>query len=173
MNTTCEELLDVKKQTAIWGKWMKEIYQRKMKANWSNLIIISSDWENANLNICEMTAASEGSPCCLGEETDIYLVSRMRPGPVEWQSFAWNGLPSETRSHLYTQSASSPGNSLCYLSTLSSDVFSSGVPSLGLRRESPLPCTHYFVVLLFIYPWWLLTIFLLLYLSVCGSPKRL
>lgn len=41
---------------------MKNIHQRKMKAKGSDLIIISSDWENADLNMRERTAVLEGSP---------------------------------------------------------------------------------------------------------------
>lgn len=141
-----------------------------MKAKGSDLIIISSDWENADLNMRERTAVLEGSPWWLREERDTYLVSLMSPGPVECQSFTWNGLHSGARGHLLhcsgaalawppfpkhstrslhicvypLVSVSSPGNIL--LSTLSSGVFSARIPSLALRRESPLPCTHYFVV---------------------------
>jgi len=150
---------------------MKDIYQRKMKAKWSDLIIISSDWENANLNMSEMTAALEGSPCCLREERDTSLLDETRA--VSDSHSLQRGAPAHphhrTRVVLaclpfpkYSThfphicgyllwwkcpvSVSSPGNILCYLSTLSSDFFSSGIPSLALRRESPLPCTHYFVV---------------------------
>lgn len=62
-----------------------------MEAKWSNLIIISSNWENTNLNISEMIAALEGSPWCPREERDTYLVSQMRPADL-WSHNHMQGM---------------------------------------------------------------------------------